>query len=417
MRHKTAAVAPDTLITLSAGLLPAGEAFGAGKTKLAAVEIRLRSGHRLVTSAATRVAVAGSNQLAFCPVDALTPEDYAVVALRAGGWNDTSPPLLAEATLRTNGPRITVPERLDDELAYLLGAFCAVGAFRPVEVVFHSRDDTVRQHLADIQRRRFGVTPVEQVLRGRQLPELATESAELVAWLHAIGVGGARRDRRIPPAMLQATRKEVIAFLQGLSLGASVSDKQGNSVHWRFDSVSRGMVDDVQVLLTQLGVLTITEPSATRSPWRLSARGQHALALFKEIPFVEEHESTRLERLRRPVGAGPYEVVPGAIKGELYNLLPIGQPGNTVGPHSVRKDFSSLRPASQQRHPTRYLLEKLAGTVGMERLPDWIQQVLHERLYFLPVREVRSVGSARLVPIDQSRQTDTVVANGLLLHR
>jgi len=350
--------------------------------------------------------------LDFRPIDALTPDDSAVVALRAGGWSESSPPLPAAFT-----DGITVPERLDEELAFLFGAFCAVGVLRPGETVLHTRDEAMRKRLRDIQRRRFGVSPVEQVLRGRRIPELATESRELHAWLHAIGVGGARQDRRVPPAMFQATRDEVVAFLQGLSLGASISDKQGNSLHWRFDSVSREAIDDVQVILTQLGILTITEPSGTRSPWRLSARGQHALAFFKEVPFVEEREATRLDQLRRPVGAGPYEVVPGVIKGELYELLPIGQSGNTVGPHSVRKYFSSLKPAAPQGHPTRQVLEKLAGTVGMERLPEWIQRVLADRLYFLPVRDVRPMGPVQLMPIDLSAETGEAVVNGLLIHR
>ena len=58
---------------------------------------------------------------------------------------------------------------------------------------------------------------------------------------------------RIPDAVLRSPREMVLAFLQGLSLAAEVT--MCGTAKWAINSESPGLLDDLQAVLTNLGIV------------------------------------------------------------------------------------------------------------------------------------------------------------------
>jgi hypothetical protein len=107
----------------------------------------------------------------------------------------------------------------------------------------------------------------------------------------------------------------VLAFLQGLSLDAYTT--VATAPKWAICLDSRGLLDDLQAVLTNLGIVQGRVRKLNRSNGKtydeVYATGEHAQRLVELVPFLEAHKRGRAEKLLalRFDARNTADVVPG----------------------------------------------------------------------------------------------------------
>src|SRR6185437_11792540 len=132
--------------------------------------------------------------------------------------------------------RHTLPETLDEDLAFLMGALLAEGTFREQVIEFtnthgdfadqfiqswHKAFPTCRLHTFERQPAGYGKKPFLQ---------MQVVSQQVIAFMKALGLSGRSAQRQIPEVVLRSPRAVVAAFLRGLFEGDGAVEKSGRSL-------------------------------------------------------------------------------------------------------------------------------------------------------------------------------------------
>ncbi|HEX6236132.1 MAG TPA: LAGLIDADG family homing endonuclease, partial [Acidimicrobiales bacterium] len=382
-------------------------------------EVRLRSGHRIVGTPNHRLMVAVDGGLDWRRLDEIGPEDTVAVHYGADLWSSVpaglhdfrpSPPYGCQTA-------VTVPHEMTRDLAFLLGAFAAEGHITRSNwtVRITNAVPAVRDRVAAAWRSVFGIEP-RIVDDGVRCPDVVVSSKTVVELLDHLGCGGRASEKRIPDAVLRSPRDMVLAFLQGLALDAYVTN--GDMPRWAICLDSPGLLDDLQAVLTNLGVVhsRIGKFNSTyaKTYGEVYATGEHAQALVAMVPFLEPDKLAQAEQLAARVFTGRHntaDVVPGISPRALYDLLPRGKSGrNGFG---VRGEFAFLCD-DRTTHVSRRTLERVAAVPGI-RLPAWLHTIIDDGLHFSPVATVADRGVREVFDLSVPA-TQAFVGNGIVNH-
>ncbi|MDP9387343.1 MAG: hypothetical protein M3Q48_05295 [Actinomycetota bacterium] len=382
-------------------------------------EVVLRSGHRITGTLNHRLLVAGQAGLEWRRLDEIDPHDHVAVQYGAELWS----PLPARfdgfraSTPYGNQKRVTVPDEMTEDLALLLGMFASQGHVTRSTwtVAITNSVDGVLERAASLWRSVFGVEArivrLEGACRG-----VVVSSKTVVEFLDHLGCEGGASAKRIPDAVLGSPRAMVLAFLQGLALAAYVT--AGPSSKWAICLDAPALLDDLQAILTNLGVVHARISKHNRANGKsydeVYATGEHAQRLVELVPFLEPDKSAGAEGLAAKVFTGrrrTSDAVPGISPYELYALLPEGKTGRNG--YGSRTEFSYLCDP-RTRHVTRQSLERVAAVPGVV-LPPWLRTVLDDGLHFSPVTSVRAAGTAEVFDISVPA-TQAFVGNGIVNH-
>jgi adenosylcobalamin-dependent ribonucleoside-diphosphate reductase len=307
-----------------------------------------------------------------------------------------------------NQKHVVIPAEMTEDLAFLLGAYAAEGCtVRPTWTVRITNSvPGVRERVVDAWRKVFGLT-AKIVDDGSRCPDVVVSSKTVVEFLDYLGCGARASTKRIPDAVLRSPRHMVLAFLDGLSLDAYVAN--GSSSKWAICLDSAEMLDDLQAVLTNLGVVhsRISKWNAEYGKFygEVYATGRHARKLCQLVPFLEPDKWARAQELveKQPGVKGTADLIPIAPR-DLHALIPKGR--------RARSDFAFLLD-SRTHHVTRRTLERVAATGAV--LPAWLQSILDDDLHLSPVESVADAGVQDVydlaVPANQA-----FVANGIVNH-
>jgi phosphate starvation-inducible protein PhoH/intein/homing endonuclease len=188
-------------------------------------------------------------------------------------------------------------EKLDEELAYLLGVLTRDGCltFRNRVILSNADAEIVDRFRALAERlkltvfRNGGDRPYDYIIASAQLYQL----------LLSLGMSaGKAGEKHVPEAVLRAPREIVVAYLQGLF------DADGTVERWAgypsLCSASKRLIDEVQTVLLNFGVLaskrarTVAYRGTNRTYYELEIRGVEAERFYEEIGF----RLARKQRLR-----------------------------------------------------------------------------------------------------------------------
>ncbi|MFA9446671.1 hypothetical protein [Egicoccus sp. AB-alg6-2] len=362
-------------------------------------EIRLRSGHRLSGLTAAEILVADDAGPRWTSLDALEPGGY--VAVRYGGWLwPTEAPRLdgfAPSPAYGRQKSIQIPDRLDDDLALLLGMYVAEGSSVASNwtVSITNADSGVRELTARLIREKFGTEPFIQIGYGR-CGSTRLASKRFIEWLDFVGAGRTAYKKRIPRAVLAAPRSSVLAFIQGLGLDG-YSTQVGYSPRWAICVASSGLLDDLQILLTRLSIVHSRIEKLNKDNGKtygeVFVSGGSALELLRLAPFLEVKKVASASRLMQlhPRG-GAADQVPGINGRDLYYAIPRGKFGRHGYGH--RSKFTHLLDTRSVR-VSRRSLERVALIPGVA-MPAWGETVLTAHLHFSPLRLLRQPGPWRI---------------------
>ncbi|MCI0633876.1 MAG: hypothetical protein L0206_08180 [Actinobacteria bacterium] len=381
-------------------------------------EIHLRSGHRVVGTANHQVLVAGKGDLHWRRLDELRPGDYVAVRYGADMWSVL--PARFDGFIPTpkygSQKAVTVPDEMTEELALLLGALVSEGHITRSNwtVTITNADDAVLQRVAAAWVSEFGVQP-RIVRQPGKCPGVMVSSKTVVEFLEWLGCGARASAKRIPDAVLRSPRSMVLAFLQGLALDGYVV-WMGRSPKWGICVDSPGLLDDLQSVLTNLGVVHSRILKYNRqngkSYGEVYACGEQAQRMIRLVGFVEGHKRERaLAMLELEAGQSTADVVPMIQPPALYEFIPRGKSGRAG--YGYRKDFAHLLDP-RTRHVSRRTLERVAEIPGVE-LPAGLQRVLLDDLHFSPVEHVQEAGEREVFDVSVP-ETQAFVGNGVVNH-
>ncbi|WP_422717973.1 hypothetical protein [Gaiella occulta] len=394
------------------------DAFYYGGTR-GTVEISLRSGHRVVGTPNHRVLIAlPEGGLDWKRLDELEPGDQVATQYGDDLWSQTPARFKSFAPSKPYGSqkRIDIPTEMSEELAFFLGAYVAEGHIsRSVHTVrIANTDEGVIDRLVASARELFEIDARVARHAGR-CPSVELSSKTLVEFFDYLGCGDRSRAKRIPDAVLRSPRPMVLAFLEGLSLDSYITSSLPK---WAICVASNGLLDDLQAVLTNLGIVhsRITKHNAEydRSFDEVYVTGRYAQRFVSMLSFPEPHKAARAREL---VASSPAQstadVVPGLDGRRLYGLIPAGRSGRYGKGTGTSKEFNHLRDP-RTGWVSRESLERVATLPGVE-LDDWVETVLERNLHFSPVADVRDGGEREVFDVSVP-ETHAFVANGIVNH-
>jgi len=382
-------------------------------------EVRLRSGHKVVGTHNHQLLTCGDDGLSWRRLDELQPGEFVATQYGDDMWSATPASFADFVSTRAHGNQkaITVPDVMTERLAFFLGAFAAEGHVTRSNhtVRIANADERVIVRLVADAEALFGFAP--RVARDPgKCPSIDLSSKRLVEFLDYLGCGTWARDKRIPDAVLRSPRTMVLAFIEGLCLDAYLTTS--SMAKWAICLDSSGLLDDLQAVLTNLGVVhgRIAKRNAiyNKSFDEVYACGREAQRLIGMIGFVEEHKQRAADAIAtRTFTQSTADIVPGITGAELYDLIPMGRGGRGGAGTSVRSRHRHLVDP-RTRRVSRESLMRVAQLPGVE-LPDWLDEILERNLHFSPVASVADVAAREVYDVSVP-VTHAFVANGIVNH-
>ncbi|HUY44356.1 MAG TPA: vitamin B12-dependent ribonucleotide reductase [Streptosporangiaceae bacterium] len=380
--------------------------------------VTLRSGHTITGTLPHRLLIASQGALEWKTLAEIQQGDHVAIQYGAEFWATTPASLRDIRVSRPHGSQkpVVLPEEMTAELAFLLGAYAAEGHTTRSNwtVTITNSVPEVLQRVRDAWRNVFGLAARITEEPGR-CPGVVVSAKAVVEFMAALGCGSRSSDKRIPDAVLRSPREMVLAFLQGLALDAYVTT--GNSAKWAIYLDSAPLLDDLQAVMTNLGVLhsRITKHNKEygKSYDEVYAAGLQGQLMCSLVPFAEPEKAERAARyLAKHCSVGTSDVVPGISGRELYDMIPNGACGSETEP-GWRVAFRFLLDPRTQ-HVTRGTLERVSTLPGVQ-LPAWLRQVIEGNLHFAPVVSVAGRGEAEVYDLSVP-EVHAFVANGIVNH-
>ena len=380
--------------------------------------VTLRSGHTITGTLPHRVLIASDGGLEWKALADITEADSVAMQYGAELWasNPARLPAIRVSPPHGNRKAATLPEEMSEELAFLLGAYASEG-----HTTRGNWTITITNSVPDVLERVRQAWLSVFGLRARitadpgKCPAVVVSSKTVVEFMEALGCGSRASDKRIPDTVLRSPRVMVMAFLQGLALDAYVTT--ATAPKWAICLDSRGLLDDLQAVMTNLGVLhgrvTKHDKINGKDHDEVYAAGTQGQLMASLVPFPEPDKAARAaEYLGMNFKPGPADIVPGISGRELYQLIPLGSHGED---HllSWRNAFTFLLDHRTQ-HVTRSTLERVSTLPGVE-LPGWLRQILDGNLHFSPVAAIADAGEAEVFDLSVP-ETHAFVANGIVNH-
>ncbi|MEX0700313.1 MAG: vitamin B12-dependent ribonucleotide reductase [Acidimicrobiia bacterium] len=380
-------------------------------------KITLRSGHRVTGTPNHRVLVAVKGGLEWRYLADIEPGEYVATQYGADMWSALPARFdnFRPSPSYGNQKSVRVPAEMSEELAFLIGAFIAEGNTTPSNWTIHvtNSDERVLSRVSEAFRVLFGVEAPVRHHKDR-CPNVEVSSKTIVEFFNYLGCGETSHHKRIPDAVLRSPRRMVLSFLSGLFLDGYTYSRPASS-KMAICVASAGLMDDLQAILTNLGVVHGRTEKLNKlngkTYYEVYAGGIEAKKLARLVPFAESDKAERAAGLvAKSFAQGTADVVPGFTGRELYERLPRNRPGKK-GFNGTRGFTHLVDPRTQQ--VSRRSLER-AAMAGAE-LPEWLVQLLVDGLHFSPVTEVADGGEQEVYDISVPT-TRAFVGNGIMNH-
>jgi adenosylcobalamin-dependent ribonucleoside-diphosphate reductase len=382
-------------------------------------EVELRSGHRVTGTPNHRLLTCSSDGLAWRRLDQLEPGEFVATQYGDDLWSTTPARFGDFHPSDSYGCQkaVTIPAEMDIGLAFFLGAYAAEGHISRSTwtVIISNADEAVIPVITDLAESLFGFRP-RVVRHTGKCPSIQLSSKRLVEFLDYLGCGDRASNKRIPDAILRSPRSMVLRFVDGLCLDAFITTS--GTVKWAICLDSDGLLDDLQAILTNLGILhsriTKSAPLYEKTFDEVYAAGREAQRLVRMLHLVEPHKAVRAEEIAaREFSQSTSDIVPGITGTELYGLLPRGSTGRSGKGSGHSREFGHLTDVRTQ-HVSRTSLERVATLEGVE-MPEWLDVVLERNLHFSPVVSIADAGESEVYDVSVP-VTHAFVANGIVNH-
>ncbi|MBS3107803.1 DNA gyrase subunit A [Candidatus Woesearchaeota archaeon] len=201
---------------------------------------------------------------------------------------------------------IVLPSKMNDNLAFLLGALVSEGSFHNNQILFNNKDKNFYDKVKSIILSQFvGVRLYEREIKGN-CKELSIYEQKVVLFLKNIGLIQVKSaQKEMPFSVLMSTEKNIQHFLRALFEGDGsvkyILDKRhnGKSMALNYNSKSNKLIDQLKVILLNFGIIS-TKPYQDKrnSCFKLIISGHDSIKRFNtNIGFFSDRKKGILSKI------------------------------------------------------------------------------------------------------------------------
>ncbi|MCX6665365.1 MAG: DNA gyrase subunit A [Euryarchaeota archaeon] len=204
--------------------------------------------------------------------------------------------------------KFNLPETMNAELAFLLGALVSEGSFHNNQILFVNLDKEYYAQVKQAILHQFpGIQLYERKLPKCKCTELSIYYQHVVEFLKNIGLTQVKSEKKaIPFTVLQSKRECIVSFLRGLYEGdGSVSNKVdrrhgGKSIELTYLSNSKQLISQLKTTLLNFGIVTTLPYKDKRCPcYKLIISDVSNIKRFQEcIGFSCSKKQKRLAKIK-----------------------------------------------------------------------------------------------------------------------
>jgi len=216
-------------------------------------------------------------------LDQITPGDYIAIARQIDLWGNQIEITFEEEDFDRGVKRYRLPNRLNRDLAYLMGLLIGDGTLTYTHSYrLSTADPFIKDEFFRIHRELFGYE-VKTTANGK---DLVVSSFYLRRFLAHLGLGYVSAcHKSVPGSILRAPKEIATAFLQGLFDTDGYAEKRyGNII---LATCSSTLARQVQILLLNYGLISSIKIKKTKANdcYLLSIFGENAIKFYREIGF------------------------------------------------------------------------------------------------------------------------------------
>ena len=201
---------------------------------------------------------------------------------------------------------IDLPLKMNNDLAFLLGALVSEGSFHNNQILFNNKDMEYYNKIKSIILSQFkGVQLYERKVKGDCM-ELSIYEQKVVLFLQNIGLKKVKSsEKEIPFSVLVSTKDNLKNFLVSLFEGdgsvQSVVDKRhfGKSVQLTYDSKSKRLIEQLKIVLLNYGIISnLPYMDKRNNCLKLGISSQENIfRFFREIGFFSKRKNNVLSKI------------------------------------------------------------------------------------------------------------------------
>lgn len=305
---------------------------------------------------------------------------------------------------------ITLPSKMNKELAFILGALVSEGSFHNKQILFNNKDNEFYDKVKRSILSQFkGIQLYERNIKGN-CTELSIYEQKAVMFLENIGLKRKSKEKEIPFSILQSKKEHITSFLKALFEGdGSVStfvDKRhnGKSIQVAYDSNSEELIKQLKSLLLNFGIVSNNPYEDKRSNcFKLYLSSYDNISKFyKEIGFFSKRKNLKLKTIERsnPSRLSKTDFIPF-----LNDYLRRKYTNSFIS----RNNFDRYNSIDKN-------YKKLVSIIDKEdkKLINWL---IKNKFYFDQIDDIKETGKLKEVfSIKVSSKCHSFVANGFINH-
>src|SRR5438876_6872487 len=325
------------------GLRPFKHVFRNGVKDL--YEVTTSRGYRVRVTLDHKIGILRNGEIVTIPLRELEEGDEILLLLGEGVNSNvsfvplSSSPYQRSKMSTTLNEKVTLPTHLTPELAYLLGFFYGDGYVmqgkkvtwqdeKGISLCVENSQPDIKNRLVSLLKNLFSIEPIVGPGDGA-CTNIRAYSRLLVEWLQENGLLKQKANAvRVPEAIFQSPSSVVGAFLAGY-FDADSCD-WGRKGGYSFDSVSRAMLEDLQLLLLANGIVShITTQDRSAQGWlpihRLIVTGAQFKERFSKLISISINKDKQRKGLPSHRSNYPMEVwgtlgIPGRYYQGLFDF-------------------------------------------------------------------------------------------------
>src|SRR5437868_3859884 len=308
-------------------------------------EVTTSRGYRVRVTLDHKIGILHNGEIVTTPLRELEEGDEILLLLGEGVNSNvsfvplSSSPYQRSKMSTTLNEKVTLPTHLTPELAYLLGFFYGDGYVmqgkkvtwqdeKGISLCVENSQPDIKNRLVSLLKNLFSIEPIVGPGDGA-CTNIRAYSRLLVEWLQENGLLKQKANAvRVPEAIFQSPSSVVGAFLAGY-FDADSCDR-GRKGGYGFDSVSRAMLEDLQLLLLANGIVShITTQDRSAQGWlpihRLIVTGAQFKERFSKLISISINKDKQRKGLRSHRSNYPMEVwgtlgIPGRYYQGLFDF-------------------------------------------------------------------------------------------------
>ncbi|MBI2035329.1 MAG: hypothetical protein HYT12_01450 [Candidatus Liptonbacteria bacterium] len=321
--------------------------------------------------------------------------------------------------LHNRTERKKMPARLDENLAFIIGAIIAEGTTSRKKIEFCNSD---LEFVAEFEKRWAKVFPDCRIHKFIKQPSsygkkeycrLEIHSLCVVSFLHNLGLNIATSAfKTIPEPILQSPKNVAASFIRAYFEGDGSISNSDKMIELSSCSISKKLTDELQVLLLKFGIAATKRFDSYRNNHKLYIRGRKNYLVFAEnIGFVSARKNNRLKNV---LGhylkfAAPTDFIP-YLTGYVRTFVAM--------PRSADRQF-----ILKNNFDRYHYLEKNGGRVALAvqattglNLEPLFRSFLGNNYLFDPVASIEKTGVQKVYSIRVDSECHSFIANGFINH-